>query len=108
MKHLTIAILLTVIVLSVVNHPSFADSRLPSHAQEWRGMRHILKVMGHGQFSASDQKSLLEILDAKSQVEGKNQIEEGKSSLPAVYSSTPVNAVTLSKKQPPYRNPSAF
>ncbi len=108
MKSFSIALVLIAMTLSLVNPPAFADARLSSHAQEWRGMRHILKVMGRGQFSAADQKSLLEILDAKSQVEGKSQIEDGKGSFPAVYSPTPVNAAIVGKKQPPHRNPSAF
>jgi hypothetical protein len=78
-----------------------AETELPSPSPEWSGIKNILSVMGQGTLSAADQKSILDILDTKSQV------EEAKVTAPV---SLPPKAYrpVANKKQPPHRNPSAF
>jgi hypothetical protein len=81
-----------------------ADSDFSS-AAEWSGIKNILSVMGPGKLTPADKQSILDILDAKSQV------EEGQPLSPMTYPATPIPSPALSettKKQLPHRIRSVF
>lgn len=104
-KSSSIAVLLTLLalplVLATTTSAAQADSTLPGATTEWNGIKNILSVMGQGNLSPADQRSILDILDAKSQV------EEARTFAPTVYAATPVLSDPV-KRQPPHHSPSAF
>ena len=78
-----------------------ADSNLSTRTTEWAGIKNIMSVMGQGTYNANDQKSLLDILDAKSAVEEGNLVPSSTN-----QKAEPVSAP--SKTLPPRHRPSAF